>query len=288
MSVADPLDLPTQVYVATNKINGKRYIGITHRKLWRRQYEHVRDALLGGRTVFSRAIRKYGADGFEWQIVAQFPTGREALEEEKRLIRTTRPEYNATLGGEAYRPRVLSAEVRERIAAVHRGNTYRLGKTHTQTTRERLREVGLRDRSKWLERSHLGPATLAKPVVCLDDGRRYDSAAAAARAYGVATNCVSEVCSRSSSRSVAGGLVFRYVGDHHDGTAEATRERNKARSNSSSGYKGISPYRTLSGLRWRAQVATGGRKKKRKIHLGLFDTPEEAHAAYLKARSEMV
>lgn len=50
--------------------------------------------------------------------------------------------------------------------------------------------------------------------------------------------------------------------------------------NNKSGLKGIYPIRDG---RWRAQI--GGRGKKR--HLGLFDTLQEAHQAYVLAAQEM-
>jgi len=47
-----------------------------------------------------------------------------------------------------------------------------------------------------------------------------------------------------------------------------------------SGYKGVFPLR---GKRWQAQVCRNGVKH----HLGTFETPEEAHAAYCDAASKV-
>lgn len=55
--------------------------------------------------------------------------------------------------------------------------------------------------------------------------------------------------------------------------------RSRANRNSASGLLGV----TLSHGRWRAQIKIAGRHKA----LGVFDTPEKAHAAYLKAKREL-
>ena len=46
-----------------------------------------------------------------------------------------------------------------------------------------------------------------------------------------------------------------------------------------SGLLGVSPKRG----KWRAQIKVDGKKR----HLGLFDTPEAAHAAYLEAKRKL-
>jgi hypothetical protein len=45
--------------------------------------------------------------------------------------------------------------------------------------------------------------------------------------------------------------------------------------------KGVYPYRQ----RFKANVTTGSGPTKKTIHLGVFDTPAEAHAAYCEAAS---
>ena len=57
------------VYKATNKINGKCYIGQTRHSLEHRKTIHLRYAKKGLDTHFYQAIRKYGEDNFEWEII---------------------------------------------------------------------------------------------------------------------------------------------------------------------------------------------------------------------------
>lgn len=57
------------IYKATNKINGKCYIGQTRHSLEHRKNTHLNLARKGVKTHFYQAIRKYGEDNFEWEII---------------------------------------------------------------------------------------------------------------------------------------------------------------------------------------------------------------------------
>lgn len=59
--------------------------------------------------------------------------------------------------------------------------------------------------------------------------------------------------------------------------AENGQNRQGAHVNNKSGMLGVSPSRGL----WRATINVDGKQK----YLGRFSTPEDAHAAYLKAKS---
>lgn len=64
---------------------------------------------------------------------------------------------------------------------------------------------------------------------------------------------------------------------------ENMRNRSKHKNNSS-GFKGVSMDKRSG--RWRAQIWTGGQHGTNK-RLGWFDTPDEAHKAYLDASSRI-
>ena len=99
------------VYVHTNKINGKKYIGITCQKpeaRWgvdgsRYLYEDDRT-----RSAFAEAIRKYGWENFTHEILFEGLTEADAKAKEKELIAHYRTYigfedckgYNMTLGGD--------------------------------------------------------------------------------------------------------------------------------------------------------------------------------------------
>lgn len=58
-------------------------------------------------------------------------------------------------------------------------------------------------------------------------------------------------------------------------TRTQNRTNSRAMKNNSSGYKGVYPFRG----RWRALITSNYKN----IHLGLFNNPEDAHAAYCAA-----
>ena len=106
------------VYVHTNKINGKKYVGITSLKpqeRWRNGngYPH--------NTYFTNAIKKYGwNEGFIHEIVAEELSEAEACQMEKNLIAEydcMNPNgYNSTSGGEAGKE--YSEELRQRLSEI--------------------------------------------------------------------------------------------------------------------------------------------------------------------------
>lgn len=92
------------VYEHRNKINNKRYIGITSRK------PEIRWGVGGKNYIvdnshFGRAILKYGWDNFEHNILYEGLTEQEACNKEKELILKyssydNRFGYNRTMGGD--------------------------------------------------------------------------------------------------------------------------------------------------------------------------------------------
>jgi len=91
------------IYKATNKTNGKCYIGFDSK--WpRRFYEHRSPVNYNKKYKFYNAMRKYGLDNFEWSVIYQSKDREHTLKEmETFFIKqydSMKNGYNSTLGGE--------------------------------------------------------------------------------------------------------------------------------------------------------------------------------------------
>jgi group I intron endonuclease len=115
------------IYIATNKVNGKKYVGQTVRPVKTRWQRHLAAARFSeqGCRALNCAIRKYGAESFELTIIA-LPEGstqddlnlaeRETI---KRENSRAPHGYNLWIGGEGRGGQ--HPETRARIGAAHKG-----------------------------------------------------------------------------------------------------------------------------------------------------------------------
>jgi len=150
------------IYKATNKINGKIYIGQTVQPLNKRIIEHLCHALLKkDNSYFHNAIRKYGKENFIWEIVAECNLLEELNRAEVKTIEkynTFENGYNLTRGGEGsigFKPsnetkrkmsgshmgKTLSEEARRKISESQIGEkNYNFGRCPTEETKRKMSE----------------------------------------------------------------------------------------------------------------------------------------------------
>lgn len=125
------------IYLITNMINGKSYVGQTIQKLSKRLYQHR----TGNKGYLDRAIQKYGWENFA-HIVLEENVPREMLDEREifwiALLKTKKPNgYNLTDGGGGNSG--ISDETRARLSARFSGkNNPMYGKHHTKETRAKM------------------------------------------------------------------------------------------------------------------------------------------------------
>lgn len=108
------------IYITTNNINGKRYIGQC-------KYQQNRDwqTYLGSGTILKKAIKKYGKENFSREIICNAFSREELIELEIHFIL----EYDAVNNSNFYN-------------MVEGGYATRgfLGKTHTEEYKENMKE----------------------------------------------------------------------------------------------------------------------------------------------------
>jgi group I intron endonuclease len=125
------------VYLVTNRVNGKRYVGKTKQPLERRWTQHKSAAKTCSKNKMPIvcAIRKYGSESFEHQILETCDSAEAVIAAEIRWIaelNTTDPRvgYNCTAGGEGLSH--VTDEVRRRMSEAHKG------KFHTAASRAKM------------------------------------------------------------------------------------------------------------------------------------------------------
>lgn len=106
-------------YKTTNLINGKYYYGI-------HSTNKLNDGYIGSGRVFISAVKKYGKENFKKEIIADYPTRKEASDHEKLVVTPELIEldecYNFKSGGE--NGIVFSTEHRQKMRNSHIGNKH--------------------------------------------------------------------------------------------------------------------------------------------------------------------
>ena len=113
------------IYKVTNLTNNKVYIGKTIKSLTHRKNNHLSDARRGGKSLFHRAIRKYGAENFCWEVMDKVMFSDLLLELEKFYISKYNSKapngYNLTDGGDGNCGWHPSGESRRKMSDAHLG-----------------------------------------------------------------------------------------------------------------------------------------------------------------------
>lgn len=138
------------IYKATNKTNGKSYIGID--KNWpHRKHAHKSAVKRGSTLVFHNAIREYGWDNFCWEILEKLDNYEFLLKERESFhINENNSHYingngyNMTEGGEATMGWSPSEETRKRISEANKGReAWNKGKPSPWTSKRNKETAGI-------------------------------------------------------------------------------------------------------------------------------------------------
>lgn len=130
------------VYMHTNLINGKKYIGITSKKP---EYRWQHGNGYRGNEHFWRAIQKYGWDeGFTHEILFFNLSIEDAAKIEQELIKEYNTNdynygYNLTSGGDRKYNFSISEETRQKMIKSHSGeNNKWIGRKHKPESKEKM------------------------------------------------------------------------------------------------------------------------------------------------------
>lgn len=145
------------IYQITNKVNGKKYVGLTNSSLKKRWYQHRYDASKSGSNFhFHRAIRKYDMSDWKLDTLCCCLSKADAEYLECHFIKehdTYIGGYNMTEGGSAFgglrgkfngmygkkRPKELLKRMNDASVAVTKGKSYE--EIHGEAKADQLKQL---------------------------------------------------------------------------------------------------------------------------------------------------
>ena len=198
------------VYCHTNKINGKKYVGITSKKP-----EHRWNNGKGYSTqiVFARAIEKYGWENFDHTILeTNITTLEEANKKEKYYISLYHTwlgdescwGYNKTPGGDSRLGKTYSEDGKLKLSLA------RKGKPKSETHKLNI-GLGNKDKKHSVESimHYRDCASNKKAIQCLETGVMYESISEASRQANIPRTTIIAALQRNSK--TAGGYHWLYI-----------------------------------------------------------------------------
>lgn len=151
-----PFELrPCHVYVVTLNGTDKSYVGITSRKPQTRWKAHVWAAFNGENSKFYRALRKHGAESFDFTLLCTCDNREDAKLAETTWIAAGWGHYNTSPGGDGH-GHVHSDEAKLKMRLARIGvEPWNKGKhTVTEENKQKLREfnAGRKQSSETIEK----------------------------------------------------------------------------------------------------------------------------------------
>ncbi len=139
------------VYLLTNTVNGKRYVGKTNASLAKRWYKHAYIASVGGGFALHAAIRKYGPKVFKREVLQECDSEEDALRAEQEWVAKLGTlgdgGYNLCEGGRGAIGHVHSPESRAAMSDIAKSKGQRPNALAIQRSAE-VRAAGMSDEAK--------------------------------------------------------------------------------------------------------------------------------------------
>ena len=143
------------IYLVTNLINQMKYVGQTTRTLKQRKSSHLSSSKKRSTYYLHRAIRKYGAENFKWEVIYNAASEEELNEKETYFIKeyntNSQDGYNLTEGGRGIR-----------------------GWKHSELTKEKIKQCAIKNNSAQYLKKFLQSEEGRKKISLMQLGKTYE------------------------------------------------------------------------------------------------------------------
>jgi len=208
------------IYMITNTINGKKYIGQT----WdfkRRKSEHRPG---GNKHPIAKAFAEYGKEAFSWAVLKYGINNQIELDkaEAQFILRydTIEPMgYNVLAGGnKSKRTKIFLQKQKAGILRVtqtpewRRKNLAQLRRMHASPEWRRKHDAAMArnpQNPEWKKKHAEMVERMKKPVCCIENNQIFSSTKNAEHLTAIDSSSISKVC--RGLRKIAGGLHWQYV-----------------------------------------------------------------------------
>lgn len=199
------------IYVITNKINGKKYVGKTARTIEERWKEHIKNSKIkkfDKMCPLYSAINKYGIENFTIEQIEE--CSYEMLNEREKYwineLDTYSKAYNATRGGDGH----ILYDYKEIADKYLELGSIKATAQYIGCSRDTVHKACINCGVKISSTQKM----LSKPVIMIDKTtnkiiQTFPSAIEAGRQTGIGHSHISSVC--RGERKTAGGYVWKYV-----------------------------------------------------------------------------
>ena len=182
------------IYKYENLDDGKIYIGKTVQELCKRLRQHTYSK---GNSPLDKAIKKYGLEKFDIEVIAEADTEEELNSLEMFFIEfygCKIPDgYNLTDGGEGSAGRIISEETRKKLSKSI------TGKKLKPEVIAFLASIPKKNRRK---------------VICIETGAVFESLADAAKWAGITDSYMCKLC--KGEKATGGGYHWRYEDEEYN------------------------------------------------------------------------
>ena len=226
------------IYIITNNINGKRYVGLS-RNIKQRFLEHRAPKNVKNKTTnLAKAFRKYGLESFSFEILEEVEDENNLFIREMFWIERLDPEYNMNNGGIGNLGHKVNKETKQKISIKNKNNWAMkseedkqkiiknlkrpaFGRVLKEETKEKLRRVNIgkkqsketiEKRAQKISVSMVGNKNGNKSIIAtsVNDGSKieFNSSKEASIFFNVHPTCITGVL--KGRRNSSKGYKFKY------------------------------------------------------------------------------